>query len=345
MKISVLLICILLSSKLCAQKTNYQINAVAFYNLENLFDTINDVNKNDEEFLPDGGYHYTSIVYKEKLHNLATVIQKLGTEYVPQGVAFLGVSEVENNSVLVDLVNEPELKNRNYQSICFYGPDARGVNAGFIYNPGYFKMISAKTFRVDLSSIENHATRDVLLVAGIMSGDTVFVLVNHWPSRSGGEAASAPKRAIAADVNRKVIDSLLKENAGSKIFVMGDLNDDPTNISVAKHLGSTGDKEAVSAKKMYNPWTNYYKKGIGTLGYDDSWNLFDQIIISKDIVNNSTSWRYYKSEVFNKDFLIEKYGQYKGYPKRAFVNGNWNNGYSDHFPVVMYLVKPAKENN
>lgn len=324
-----------------AQESNYQVNAVAFYNLENLFDTENDPKKNDEEFLPTGAYHYTNRVYKEKLHNLATVIQKLGTELVPEGVAFLGVSEVENNTVLTDLVNEPELKKRNYKSICFYGPDARGVNAGFIYNPGYFKLLNAGAFHVDLSKIENHATRDVLLVTGLLGGDTVFVLVNHWPSRSGGEAASAPKRAIAADVNRRVIDSLVSVNTDRKVFVMGDLNDDPVDLSVTKHLGSTGDKNKVSDTKLYNPWVAYYKKGIGTLGYDDSWNIFDQIIMSKGVVNDKLGWRYYKSEVFNKDFLKEKYGQYKGYPKRAFVNGSWNNGYSDHFPVIVYLVKPA----
>lgn len=325
-----------------AQESKYNVNAIAFYNLENLFDTIDDPNKADEEFTPNGSYSYTKEVYKEKLHNIATVIQKLGTEYVPDGVAFMGVAEVENSTVLTDLVNQHEIKNRHYQQVCFYGPDARGINTGFLYNPKYFTLISARAYPVDLAEAgSDDKTRDVLFVTGTMGSDTVYVMITHWPSRYGGEAASAPKRAIAAKVNKHITDSLLEANPSSKIFIMGDLNDDPTNASVAEILKATGKQNKAATAHLYNPWVQYYKKGIGTLGYRDVWNLFDQIIVSDGLLTDKIGWKYYKSEVFNKNFLLEKYGPYKGYPKRSFVNGSWNHGYSDHLPVVIYLIKPV----
>lgn len=339
----IVLIAALLLSSFCKaeEKGNkYYISAVAFYNLENLFDTIDNPEKADEEFTPKGPYNYTSEVYHAKLHNLATVISRLGTEITPDGPAFIGVAEVENNNVLRDLAQQPEIKNRNYQSICFYGPDGRGINNGFLYNPKYFKVLHSKTYSVDLSpSGATETTRDVLYINGLLLGDTVHVLVNHWPSRRGGEAATAPKRAIAAGVDKHIADSLFSANPSAKLFIMGDLNDDPTDASVAKILGAKGKKEDVQSGELYNPWVSFYKAGIGTLGYNDSWDLFDQIMLSGSLLQKNKGWSYYKSEVFNRQFLKENYGQYKGYPKRSFAGNNWNNGYSDHFPTIIYLIK------
>jgi hypothetical protein len=324
-----------------AQKKNYQISVVAFYNFENLFDTENDPNKDDDEFTPDGPYHYTDIVYKEKLHNLATVLQQLGTEKTPDGPAIIGTAEIENGRVLTDLANQPEIKDRNYQHVWFEGPDPRGIDVALLYNPKYFTVLASKSITVNLNQTGGkELTRDVLYVTGLLVGDTVHVLVNHWPSRRGGESVTEGKRAIVAGMNKRISDSLFNVNANVRILIMGDLNDDPVDNSVAKVLGAKKDKESVTPKSLYNPWAEYYKRGIGTLGYNDSWNLFDQLILSNSFLEKNTDkWKFYKAEIFNRDFLIEKFGRYKGYPHRSFSGNTWINGYSDHLPVFVYLIK------
>lgn len=321
----------------------YQVAAIAFYNFENLFDTVDDPKKFDEDFTPAGDYHYTDAIYRAKLHNLATVLQQLGTEVTPDGPALIGTAEIENDRVLQDLAAQPEIQARHYRFVHFESPDSRGIDVALLYNPRYFSVLHAEALLTDIrvSGEKGGHTRDVLHVTGILAGDTVHVLVNHWPSRRGGEAASAPLRAIAAGVCRRVVDSLNTHAPGSKVLVMGDLNDDPVSPSVAKVLGAKGDKEKVQVNELYNPWAAYFNKGIGTLGYNDSWNLFDQIMLSGSWLKpTGKSWRYYKSEIFNRDFLKEKFGQYKGYPHRSFDGSNWINGYSDHFPVIVYVVKP-----
>lgn len=343
-RISFVLLSILLLNGFQAfsQKKNYQIAAISFYNFENLFDTIDDPkNWGDDEFLPAGPYNYTEEVYKKKLHNLATVIKQLGTELTPDGPAIIGTAEVENSRVLEDLVSQPEIKDRNYQFIHFDSPDPRGIDVAMLYNPDYFRVLQARALKTDISRFEGKGgrTRDVLYVSGILAGDTVHVFVNHWPSRRGGEAASAPLRAIAANVSKRIIDSLTKENPDAKAIIMGDLNDDPVDASVAKVLGAKGNKKDIGPTGIFNPFTSFYKKGIGTLGYNDSWNLFDQIMITGGLVRENKGWRFYKAEVFNRDFLKTKFGQYKGYPLRSFSGNAWQNGYSDHFPTLIYLVR------
>lgn len=330
-------------SPLFAQKKQYQVTAIAFYNLENLYDTEDDPRTRDEEFTPTGPYNYTEEVYHQKLHNLATVLAKLGTEVTPDGPAIIGHAEVENAKVLEDLAAQPEIADRHYRFVQFNSPDYRGIDVALMYNPKYFSVLKAEALYTDISATgeKGGKTRDVLYVTGLLNGDTTHVFVNHWPSRRGGEAASAPLRAIAAGVSRKVIDSLMKVNPASRVVVMGDLNDDPDNASITKVLGAKSNREKVGQSDLYNPFTSFFNQGIGTLGYNDAWDLFDQIIISGSYLKASdTQWRYYKAEVFNRDFLISKFGQYKGYPHRSFSGNTWINGYSDHFPTLVYLIKP-----
>ena len=326
-----------------AQKMH--VSAIAFYNFENLFDTLDDrKNWGDNEFLPGGVYNYTGDVYQQKLHNLASVISQLATDVTPDGPAIIGTAEIENEHVLADLVNQPALKGR-YRFIHFDSYDSRGIDVAMLYNPEYFKVLHAEALYVDISKaggVKGGKTRDVLYVKGILAGDTIHVFVNHWPSRRGGTSASEPLRAIAANVCKKAIDALTY-NAEAKIILMGDLNDDPTDKSVTTVLGAKGSSSKVLSTHLYNPWVHYFKKGHGTLGHDDRWNLFDQIILSGSFLKKNgiddKRWHYYKSEVFRKDYLLEKFGRYKGYPKRSFINNRWNNGYSDHLPVIVYLVK------
>lgn len=330
--VSILLIFII---KVNAQEKN--LIAVGFYNLENFYDTLNDPNTDDDEFTPNGANAYTPEVFKKKIENLSDVIAQMGMDQTKDGMAFFGVAEIENASVLKALCNSPKLKSRNLKVVHFEGPDGRGVDCGFIYNPKLFKVLASESLTVPVET-GDRPTRDVLHVVGVLVTDTVHVFVNHWPSRRGGEAATREKRKIAAGVSKKVIDSLMAINPNTKVFDMGDLNDDPTNKSLTEVLQAKGKLEDVKEGGMFNPWMSFYKKGLGSMAYNDAWSLFDQCIISYGLINQQNAGLVYDhAEVFSRSFMVEKFGQYKGYPKRSYSGGNWNDGYSDHFPTIIFL--------
>ncbi|MFM7902776.1 MAG: hypothetical protein ACKPAD_12430, partial [Bacteroidota bacterium] len=251
------------------QSKKYRVSCVGFYNLENLYDTVDDPEKSDEEFLPNGTKRYTEEVYKDKLHNLATVISQLGTDDSPDGVSILGVAEIENRKVLEDLAAQPELKSRNYKIVHYDSPDRRGVDVALFYNPKYFRELNSGALNVPLKNSDGtpYATRDVLWVYGLHNGEPIHILVNHWPSRRGGEEASAPSRALAASVARAKIDSITAAMPEAKVILMGDLNDDPVNASVTEVMKATFDRSNMKPGYLYNPWNDYYSKGIGTLAY------------------------------------------------------------------------------
>ncbi len=276
-----LLLCVI-CMPVFSQEKKYEVSVIAFYNLENLFDTLNDPYRNDEDFTPTGANAYTPKVYLDKLSKLSDVLSQIGTDVKPDGFAFVGVAEIENRKVLEDLVAQPKLKDRNLKIVHYEGPDARSIDCGLIYNPKYFKVKHSESLFVRLTNSDGslYYTRDVLWVTGTYGGDTMHVFVNHWPSRRGGEDASAPSRAAAAGVSKHVIDSLMKIDPNTKVVVMGDLNDDPTSPSVAQVLGAKFKVEDVKDGGLYNPWNDYLSKGIGTLAYQDSWNLFDKIMVS-----------------------------------------------------------------
>jgi hypothetical protein len=325
-----------------AQKTEYKVGLIGFYNLENLFDTINDPNINDEEFLPNGVKNYTGAVYLDKLNRLASVISKIGTDLSPDGLSIIGDAEIENENVLRDLVNEPQLKSRNYHFVHYDSPDERGIDVALLYNPKYFTPVYSQPLPVHLMNTDSteRKTRDVLFVYGKYDGEDLFIFVNHWPSRRGGEEASAPHRANAAKVCKQKIDSITALNPEAKIIVMGDLNDDPVDPSVAVVLGAKGDRTQVSKGGLFNPWLDYYKKGIGTLAYNDSWNLFDQIIVSAGLLDRSQGgYFFHKAEIFSRPWMLQTSGRYKGYPKRTYDFNNYMAGYSDHFPTYIVLLK------
>lgn len=324
-----------------AQKASYKVGLIGFYNLENLFDTINDPAINDEEFLPNGSYHYTSEVYLDKVGHLADVLSKIGTDLTPDGLSMFGDAEVENENVLNDLINHPLLKNRNYKFVHYNSPDIRGIDVCLIYNPKYFTPISSQSLTVHLGTDSTeHKTRDVLFVYGKYDNEDMFVFVNHWPSRRGGEEASAPGRSKAAKVCKDKIDSIVTKNPDAKIVVMGDLNDDPVSPSVAVVLGSKGEQEKVSRGGLFNPWVAPYKQGIGTLAYNDSWNLFDQIIVSSGFLDKKQSgFFFHEAKIFSKPWMLQTNGRYKGYPKRTYDFNNYIGGYSDHFPTYIVLLK------
>lgn len=326
-----------------AQK-QYKAHTIAFYNVENLFDTINDPNTYDDDRTPDGRDKWTYKIYKDKISKTAKVIADIGSDFTKNAPVVIGLSEIENHLVLEDLVKDPQLVKFNYGIIHFDSPDERGIDVALLYQrhlfkPEYFTKHPLILYDTDNSSKRDY-TRDQLLVTGQLEGETLHFIVNHWPSRSGGEERSRPKRLAAAALNKKIIDSLLNIDNKAKIFTMGDFNDDPTNESVKVVLGAKAEKEGLQSVDLYNPMENMLKKGNGSLGYRDSWNLFDQIIISGSLLNKDYSgWQFYKASVFNASYLITKRGRYKGYPFRSYADGGYTGGYSDHFPVYVQIVK------
>jgi Endonuclease/Exonuclease/phosphatase family len=319
----------------------YKMIAVGFYNLENLFDTENDTTINDEDFLPDGKMGWTPERYAEKLTNMAYAVSQIGLDHTKSGLSVFGVAEIENRKVLEDLVVQPALANRNYKIVHYNSPDRRGIDVGLIYNPAHFTPIDSKP--IPLLVYENEIreyTRDILFVKGVLDGDTICFMVNHWPSRRGGEEASAYKRNKGAQICRQVIDSLYGLNPHSKVIVMGDLNDDPTSISIKNYLKAKDKISDLKSGDVFNPMVDYYRRGIGSNAYRDSWSLFDQLMFSWGLMEKEgRGYHYQKAFVFNEKFLIQASGQYKGYPFRTFSFDTYQGGYSDHFPSYALLVR------
>ena len=326
-----------------AQERNFKIHTVAFYNLENLFYTINDPNKFDEASTMMELKSNRQQVYKKKVRNMARVIADIGAEVTHNSPAIIGVSEVENREVLEDVINDSLLVKKDYGIVHYHSPDARGIDVALLYQKKLFSPISTSSHELkiydDLDGKRVY-TRDQLLVSGNLEGDLIHVIVNHWPSRSGGEARSRPKRVAAAKLSKRLVDSLQVIDPYAKIIIMGDLNDDPTNSSVKDVLKAQKDRKKVGLKGIYNPFEKFFKDGLGTLAYRDAWNLYDQILLTKPLLNKDfTSFKYYKAGIYNKSYLINKTGQYKGQPFRSFSNGGFTDGFSDHFPVYVYVIK------
>ena len=342
--ISILFLSLFISTH--AQDKKFKIHTLAFYNLENLFDTINDPIKFDDyspimELKTNRGE-----AYRRKITNMARVIAEIGKDVTHNTPAILGVCEVENKDVLEDIVNDSTLLEKNYGIVHYDSPDSRGIDVALLYQKSLFMPISSSAHELkiyDTQTQKQITTRDQLLVSGKLEGDLIHMIVNHWPSRRGGEARSRPKRVAAAQLNKRILDSLQAQDPYAKVIIMGDLNDDPTNPSVKNVLKAKRKRKKVDFKGLYNPFEKFYRDGLGTTAYRDNWSLFDQIIVSKTLLEKDyTSFRYYQAGIFNKNYLITPKGKYKGYPFRSWNDSGFSNGFSDHFPVYIYLIKEVK---
>jgi hypothetical protein len=333
-----------LKSQRLQSDKHYHISAIGFWNVENLYDTLNDKWKNDEDFTPEGVNAWNGKRYWVKIDRLAETIQGMAADATPEGLAILGLCEVENKEVVADIVRHEKLKSRNYQVVLIEGPDARGVDPALIYNPRFFICQRAVSYPVKLVTDSNHKTRDILVVSGLFLGEPLAVLVNHWPSRRGGEISSRPNRNAAARVAKRIADSISISIPDSKIIVMGDLNDDPTNECVKKHIGTFASIRDAKPGLFFNPMEDLYKKGIGTLAWQDTWSLFDQILLNQKWIcdRDLNTWQFYKAKVHNKDFLKGDFGNFKGYPFRTYSGGTYTGGYSDHFPSYIIIVKEVR---
>ena len=315
---------------------NNQAYTIAFYNLENLFDTKNDPKTLDDDFTPKGKKNWNNKRYKRKLKKLGGVIAQLGVKRSFHSPAIVGVVEVENQNVLVDLVHSNSLKNQNYGIVHYDSPDERGIDVALLYKKELFELLSSETFPLYLEGTngDRDYTRDILLVKGKLNGELIHILVNHWPSRRSGSNESEEKRIKAAELAMFIVEKINNETENAKIIIMGDFNDDPSNISVKKHLVND---------TFYNPMERLIDTGNGTLSYKRTWHLFDQIIFSKNFFNIEEGKHSFKyAEVFDKHFLKEWKGKYKGNPFRTYIGKWYQGGFSDHFPVYVYLKQHLK---
>lgn len=344
-RLHLLLLFSLLISSACVGKSKkgQNVYGIGFYNLENLFDTCHDEGKNDYEFLAEGSFKWTGEKYKCKLHNMAKVLAEMGTDRLPGvGCAAIGVAEVENSKCLDDLVSQPTLKARNIKYVHVEGPDQRGIDCALLYNPKLFKVRNYKLVPYIYNRPEDagRATRGFLVVSGTLAKEHVTIIVNHLPSRGAASYA----REDGGSQLRVVKDSLQKDDPKVKLFIMGDMNDDPQDRSMAVCLGAKREISEVEEGGLWNPWWNVLASGTGTLLYKGAWNLFDQIILSSNLLDKSgskdyTTLKLLDYQIFRRDYLIQQSGEYKGNTLRTHAGGKWLNGYSDHLPTLVYLVK------
>ena len=327
-----------------AQEKKFKIHTVAFYNLENLFDTINDPTKFDEASpIMEMKASNRADAYTKKVNNMARVIADIGSDVAKNSPAVIGVCEIENREVLVDLVNHPLLLAKDYGIVHYHSPDNRGIDVALLYQKALFQPIDTSSNELliyDDATRDRVFTRDQLLVSGKLDGEMMHFIVNHWPSRSGGEAKSRSKRVAAAKLNKRIIDSLQAIDPYAKIMTMGDFNDNPTNASFKEVLKTKKEKEDVEIKGLYNPMENFLAKGLGSNAYRDAWSLFDQIVLSQPLLEKDySSYRLYKAGIYNKNYIITKRGRWKKYPFRSWADGGFTDGFSDHFPVYVYLIR------
>ena len=329
-----------------AQERKLNAYAIGFYNLENLFDTQHDEGHNDYEYLPDGTNKWTGLKYSHKLKNMAKVLSEMGTDWLPGvGCAAIGVSEVENAKCLTDLCNQAPLKARNFKFVHIEGPDQRGVDCALVYNPSLFKVRSQQLvpYIYKLSKDAQRATRGFLVVKGVLGGENVAIVVCHLPSRG----AESYYREEGGRQVKEVKERLQKEDPDIKILIMGDMNDDPQDKSMAVALEAKRKIKDVPKNGLYNPWWDVLASGTGTLQYDGKWNLFDQIILSQNLLHQEGADDYgtlklRRHQIFRRDYLFQKDGRYKGNTLRTHAGGVWLDGYSDHLPTVVYLMKEQR---
>ena len=273
------------------EKKKFAVRTVAFYNVENLFDTINDPHKFDDDRTPEGADRWTSKVYNDHVHKIAKVISEIGSDVTKHAPDIVGLAEIENEAVVRDLINTEYLKRYNYGIVHYESPDARGVDVALIYKKSVFKPTASFPHPLYLTKDDGKPlyTRDQLLVSGELDGEMIHFIVNHWPSRLGGEAKSRPSREKAAALNKKIIDSLLSKDPNAKVIAMGDFNDDPINSGFKNVLKTKDKKEDVKQGELFNPMEAMLKKGMGTLAYQDGWNLFDQFYFTYDLLKEDKS--------------------------------------------------------
>lgn len=330
--------CAVMTGQDKSEKSNRLIFRAAFYNVENLFDTIDDPQKDDAEFLPGSRIAWNSQRYYTKIDHLSEVIAALGGD---QPAAIIGLCEVENELVTGDLIHSSKLLPFGYSAIQFNSPDERGIENVLIYDEDQFRPVFFRPIRVDISSFNSDQTRDILYVKGYCpkaKKDTLHIFINHWPSRSEGKEVSEPKRMVAAQTLKHVTDSLMTLPSHPLILIMGDLNDEPSDKSISEGLGALAPTGGFDPAKLYNLGYPPYQQGKGTLYYKD-WDLFDQMIVNGAFLLNTKGLTIIEPEenIFSPDWLLYKSNDGTSRPNRTAAK-DYYGGYSDHLPVYLDMI-------
>jgi endonuclease/exonuclease/phosphatase family metal-dependent hydrolase len=332
------------SVNLNAQDTKKDTLTFAFWNMENLFDTIDDPGKNDVEFTPVGRKKWTEKRLQQKLRNMSQVIKLMGKNGGPD---LLGISEVEHQALIDELIKN-YIKNKNYGVAYKESPDKRGIDNGLIYNKDKFNLLSVEVLHVELPT--RYPTRDILkVILKTSNDDTLYVFVNHWPSRRGGKEKSEKSRLQAATTLKRNIEEINSKKQSPNFLIIGDFNDTPTNkslIDVLKTKPVTNflmkiKKQATQINNLYNLAYEFAVKGRGTMKYRKVWYMLDQIIVSTAMLREKGfTYLLGSFKIFKPNFIIEKTGKYKGSPFPTYGGNKYLGGYSDHFPVLVKFVIP-----
>lgn len=345
---------LLMSLSASAQKTQ-QNYVIGFYNLENLFDIYDDPVKNDNEFLPEGKNKWTQAKYEKKLHNMAKVIRAMADNN-KRWHTILGISEIENRLVIEDLVSQPEIADANYEIVHYDSPDRRGVDVALLYKPDQFTYLDSESIPFDFNSDIDFSdtdtsyfkTRDILMVHGLIAGEHFAFYVAHLPSRVGGKGGNLRSRGAEIIYNHSR--EMEAKYPGIKIVAMGDMNDNPTDDSMAKYLHGQERLENVTPTEFYSPYISMLKAGYGSLCYQGVWSIYDLELVNYNLAHapngglkiqpvTKNHGKEYYGVVFKRPWMTTQKGQYKGYPFRTFSNGAFVGGYSDHYPTYIVIGK------
>ena len=308
---------------------------VAFYNVENLFDTIDNPNTFDNDFLPTTDLKWNTQRYTKKLNDLAKVLQTIVSTSLP---VLIGLAEVENKAVVEDLSQKTGLKKGNYEVVHEQSPDERGIDVALMYRSEWFEYMEHEAVEIQYPFEKDDKTRDILYVKGILAGtDTLHIFFFFLSSRRGGVEASQPKRVFAAELLKSKINTILAENKNAGIIIMGDMNDEPQNKSLAETLGARGDKNSPLFNLMYNKDL----QDLGTYNYRGNWNLLDNLIVSQGLLDAKDDFYVESAEghIFQKEWMLFKHDKYGYTPNRTYGGPNYYGGYSDHLPVYLILKK------
>lgn len=307
---------------------------IGFYNVENLFDTIDAPIKFDEDFTPAGKQKWNTERYYKKLADLEKVIGAMGYPIL------LGVSEVENQAVLEDLIKTGGLAKRNYGIVHYESPDKRGIDCALIYQKDAFEVVRSANIKIDFPEeiAPDYTSRDIIYVEGKLFDAPFHVFVNHWPSRRGGLEASEPKRVLVAQHVRDKVDEIFAKDANANIVIMGDMNDEPANNSVLETLGAKSLAGAPQSKMLYNCMAELDAQEKGTYNYRGTWNLLDNIITSSNLVDTKSTIRVAKPTIFQQPWMMFNNPKYGPTPNRTYGGPNYYGGISDHLPVFVDLI-------
>jgi predicted extracellular nuclease len=312
---------------------------IMFYNVENLFDTIDDPATLDEEYLPQSPLEWNTWKYYDKTNKIAQVIAYVGGMELPE---IVGVCEIENRLVLENLVKAPAIVKGNYRVVHYDSPDRRGIDVGLLYRVDKFKLMHSTPLRVVIPEDTGYVTRDILYVKGVALGkDTLHVYVNHWPSRYGGQEASEFKRLAAAHTLKTHLDSIFLVNDQASVVIMGDFNDGPTNKSISEIL-EAGHPDKQPDARLINMMKSL-PESLGSHKYRGVWDYLDQFIVSNNLLQGQ-GYRVKPRQAFvvRAPFLLEEDNRYTGdFPLRSFRGPRYSGGFSDHLPIFLDIIWSA----